>query len=53
MLVPELKKATSITVEIFSWYIIGSGGDAYIDFGQPNTSVMSDSNAIVYLPIKS
>ena len=42
-----------IDLNIFSFYLTDQDGGSYIDFGEPNTSVMSDPNNILYLPIKA
>ena len=39
--------------QTFSFYMAGLDSDSYIDFGTPNTAVMSSSSDIVYIDILS
>ena len=50
--VPELYNAGVITEPTFSILLTsdwGTTGTSYIDFGTPDTSVMSDTNDLVYI----
>ena len=51
--VPELFKAGVITENVFSFLITGDAnttGNSYIDFGTPDTSVMTSVNDITWIP---
>lgn len=53
MLLPSLVKSSTITEAVFSIYMSGTDGETYIDFGKPDTTIMTDPTSIVYLPILS
>lgn len=44
---------STITENVFSFYLTNLSGSSYIDFGTPNTAVMSDVNDIIYMDILS
>ena len=45
-------ETSTITNNIFSFFLTGLDGDSYIDFGTPNPAAMSDPSAILYIPIE-
>jgi hypothetical protein len=49
--VPALYKQGVISKNMFSWALENEKHASYLDLGPPDTSAMSDSNAIVWLPI--
>ena len=53
MFVPEMVKDSTITAQIFSWYMTGQSGKSYVDFGAPNTAVYSDASKLFYINIES
>ena len=42
---------STIDQKVFSFYLTDLQGSSYIDFGTPNTAVMSDVNDIIYIDI--
>jgi len=50
MLMEKLVADGAISEQTFSFYLDGQSGDSYVDFGAPNTSVMSTSS-VAYIPI--
>ena len=44
---------STITEKTFSFYLTDLGSSSYIDFGTPNTAVMSDENDIIWIDIES
>ena len=42
---------STIDQQVFSFYLTDLQGSSYIDFGAPNTAVMSDVNDIIYIDI--
>ena len=51
MFMYSLLDSEVIDLNIFSFYLTDQDGASYIDFGEPNTSLMSDPADILYLPI--
>lgn len=44
-----LKSSTLIAEKTFSFYLTGTGGSSYLDFGTPNSAVMN--GAPIYIPL--
>lgn len=51
MIMPKMYADSTITENVFSFYLTNLSGSSYIDFGTPNTAVMSDVNDIIYMDI--
>ena len=51
MFMTNFKADSDITENVFSFYMTGTQGQSYIDFGTPNTAVMDGSP--IYISIKS
>ena len=52
MIMNKMFSDSTIDEKTFSFYLTGQSGSSYIDFGTPNTSVMTDSNDIIYIGIQ-
>ena len=50
---PSLCKDSSLTDCIFSFYLTGTDGSSYIDFGTPDTSIVTDVNESVWINIEA
>lgn len=53
MIMHKMVADSTITEKVFSLYLTNQSSSSYIDFGAPNTAVMSDENAIVWIDILS
>lgn len=53
MLMPGLVTDSTITEEIFSFYMTGLSETSYIDFGTIDSSVVTDSSDITWISIES
>lgn len=53
MFMHKMYTDSTIDEKVFSFYLTGLSGSSYIDFGTPNTAVMSDPADIVYIDIES
>ena len=51
MIMNKMLTDSTITEKVFSFYLTDLDGSSYIDFGTPNTSVMSDPSDIIYIDI--
>ena len=48
-----LKKKGAITESTFSWYMTGTSGTSYIDFGTPDASIVGDGTNVHWVETKS
>jgi len=53
MIMNKMVTDSTITEKAFSFYLTDLGSSSYIDFGTPNTAVMSDENDIIWIDIES
>jgi len=51
MFMTHMAADSDITEKTFSFYLTGTNGQSYLDFGTPNSAVMNGS--VAYIPIKS
>ena len=51
MIMYKMFADSTIDENVFSFYLTDTAGSSYIDFGTPNTAVMSDPADIVYIDI--
>ena len=52
MIMNKMFSDSTIDEKVFSFYLTGESGSSYIDFGTPNTAVMSDPSSILYIDIQ-
>ena len=51
MIMHKMYSDSTIDEKVFSFYLTDLTGSSFIDFGTPNTSLMSDPANIVYIDI--
>lgn len=49
MVMPDITADSTITQNVFSFYMADLSIQSYIDFGEPNTAAMKDPNDLVYI----
>ena len=52
MIMNKMFDDSTIDEKVFSFYLTDLANDSYIDFGTPNTAVMSDPADIIWIPIE-
>ena len=52
MIMNKMFDDSTIDEKVFSFYLTDLAGSSYIDFGTPNTAVMSDPADIIWIPIE-
>ena len=51
LIMPRLHEAGVFEDNMFSFFLTGTSGDSYIDFGTPNPAAMSNPDDVIYIPI--
>lgn len=53
LLVPWLKETEAISDAVFSFYMTGTDGQSYIDFGTPDEQIIGDGSEVLWLEVEA